>query len=722
MAQPRAVALRASNDRLLDELQLLRQKVAEHERREVVMREDLSAASKHIRTLMEPNVAARVFSIGSKADEAAFTAAEPEFSRGEIAMFDRGFSAPRVRRYVGAPSRPSSARSAPSTPRSLLLGAAARRPAGRPTARPRRPASALPRVDAGAGGAAMAAARAGVERTMALLGAEAPPETTPVDDAPSLGAGASADDAVAAACHSLHARSRCTHIKLLDELSEPSAPSAEPSEADDGDDDGDAGGDGDAFAGARAAAAGAAVALLRVESRLMREVLRCADAAAMARCFEAVVRPAVGAAWLTVWLVRRPAGAPEDELVANPTAEYEVRFPVSRAPALLADALAGAPPRALADGAAAGDAELSRRLTSEGRGSKVPRGPAIVVPVREYGEGGAAAPGAVRGVALAIFDRHYDRAAKQLPPFAALAERLAAVLERVVHAPAAAGGALAGVCLAPPRELADALLPRVSRALHAKRAVLWILTPGGGALQPLLPPGARKKVAAAAAALAVPLHGHPHGLVPHVFKTGRPARMHGALLQPGVTDATECRYDPDVDNVMKLPGGPGCLMAIPLFSRRAADGGGGDGDDDAGGGRVIGVLHLLGKEAGGGMFTPREEAVATLLAPRVAALLEDAQHLEAARLRAARAEAELDRARAEAAPAAHVAALTDATARARAAGERADGLERELESAHARLAKLDAEKRGSDEAIARLEAQLGEARQAAYSRARSDYE
>ena len=31
--------------------------------------------------------------------------------------------------------------------------------------------------------------------------------------------------------------------------------------------------------------------------------------------------------------------------------------------------------------------------------------------------------------------------------------------------------------------------------------------------------------------------------------------MHGALLQPGVTDATECRYDPDVDNVMKLPGG-----------------------------------------------------------------------------------------------------------------------------------------------------------------------
>ena len=183
------------------------------------MREDLSAASKHIRTLMEPNVAARVFSIGSKADEAAFTAAEPEFSRGEIAMFDRGFSAPRVRRYVGAPSRPSSARSAPSTPRSLLLGAAARRPAGRPTARPRRPASALPRVDAGAGGAAMAAARAGVERTMALLGEEAPdgreaagrrrpsPETTPVDDAPSLGAGASADDAVAAACHSLHALS-----------------------------------------------------------------------------------------------------------------------------------------------------------------------------------------------------------------------------------------------------------------------------------------------------------------------------------------------------------------------------------------------------------------------------------------------------------------------------------------------------------------------------------
>ena len=171
MAQPRAVALRASNDRLLDELQLLRQKVAEHERREVVAREDLSAASKHIRTLMEPNVAARVFSIGSKADEAAFTAAEPEFSRGEIAMFDRGFSAPRVRRYVGAPSRPSSACSAPSTPRSLLLGAAARRPAGRPTARPRRPASALPRVDAGAGGA-MAAARAGVERTMALLGEE----------------------------------------------------------------------------------------------------------------------------------------------------------------------------------------------------------------------------------------------------------------------------------------------------------------------------------------------------------------------------------------------------------------------------------------------------------------------------------------------------------------------------------------------------------------------
>ena len=216
----------------------------------------------------------------------------------------------------------------------------------------------------------MAAARAGVERTMALLGEEAPdgreaagrrrpsPETTPVDDAPALGAGASADDAVAAACHSLHARSRCTHMKLLDELSEPSAPSAEPSEADgDGDDGGD-GGDGDAFAGARAAAAGAAVALLRVESRLMREVLRCADAAAMARCFEAVVRPAVGAAWLTVWLVRRPAGAPEDELVANPTAEYEVRFPVSRARALLADALAGAPPRALADGAAAGDAEL----------------------------------------------------------------------------------------------------------------------------------------------------------------------------------------------------------------------------------------------------------------------------------------------------------------------------------------------------------------------------
>ena len=40
------------------------------------------------------------------------------------------------------------------------------------------------------------------------------------------------------------------------------------------------------------------------------------------------------------------------------------------------------------------------------------------------------------------------------------------------------------------------------------------------------------------------------------------------------------------------------------------------------------------------MFTPREEAVATLLAPRVAALLEDAADLEAARLRAARAESE----------------------------------------------------------------------------------
>ena len=56
------------------------------------------------------------------------------------------------------------------------------------------------------------------------------------------------------------------------------------------------------------------------------------------------------------------------------------------------------------------------------------------------------------------------------------------------------------------------------------------------------------------------------------------------------------------------------------------------------------------------------------------------------------------------------------------AGEREESLKRELASAHERLAVLDAEKRGSDEAIARLEAQLGEARQAAYSRARSDYE
>ena len=98
MAQPRAVALRASNDRLLDELQLLRQKVAEHERREVVMREDLSAASKHIRTLMEPNVAARVFSIGSKADEAAFTAAEPEFSRGALKPANSPKPLPKKRR------------------------------------------------------------------------------------------------------------------------------------------------------------------------------------------------------------------------------------------------------------------------------------------------------------------------------------------------------------------------------------------------------------------------------------------------------------------------------------------------------------------------------------------------------------------------------------------------------------------------------------------------
>ena len=109
----------------------------------------------------------------------------------------------------------------------------------------------------------------------------------------------------------------------------------------------------------------------------------------------------------------------------------------------------------------------------------------------------------------------------------------------------------------------------------------------------------------------------------------------------------------------------------PAVSRRAADGdGGGDGDNDAGGERVVGVLHLLGKEAGGGMFTPREEAVATLLAPRVAALLEDAQHLEAARLRAAPRTSSIARARGGARG--YVAALTDATARARAAGERAD--------------------------------------------------
>ena len=650
------------------------------------MREDLSAASKHIRTLMEPNVAARVFSIGSKADEAAFTAAEPEFSRGEIAMFDRGFSAPRVRRYVGAPSRPSSARSAPSAPRSCC---SAPRHAGRPAAYGATAAAASATASTPARAALRWPPRAPRRTAMALLGEEAPPETTPVDarrrSAPARRPTTRWPPRATRStrAHDIHVSCSTNSLSLRPRPRPPRLTTAMTTRRRRRRVRGRARGGGGRGGGALAR---------RVSIDARGPSLRRRDGdGAMLRGR----RAAGGRRGVAHCLARATAaGAPEDELVANPTAEYEVRFPVSRAPALLADALAGAPPRS---------PTARRRATPSSPADEQGEAPRFRAARRSSCPSASTArrrggAGRGSGVALAIFDRHCHRAASSSRR--SLRSPTPRCRPRTGRARAGGGGRRARGRLPGAAAGAGGRATAARGLPHAKRAVLWILTPGGGALQPLLPPGARKKVAAAAAALAVPLHGHPHGLV--LTSSSGKARAHaarccslGSPTPPSAATTPTWQRD-------EAAGWAGLFDGDPLFSRRAADGGGGgDGDDDAGGGRVIGVLRLLGKEAGGGMFTPREEAVSAA-APRVAASSRTPstwRRRGCARPRRAR-----PRARRGGARGPRRRARRDSE-RARQAARRRP--RRELESAHARLAKLDAEKRGSDEAIARLEAQRG---------------